>query len=771
MRTAVRVQHLARPVGGGSVAPSDPGGIPLLPGQLGPNSRMVIEVAWGADPKGDAARWSWTDVTRDALVSDGQAFQFSYGRPDESSQTTPATGSITFLDPVGKYSIGGYSPNYPNVKQNVPIRLRVDVNGTGFTTIFQGNIIGLTPDWDESAKVATMAAELAGTMQQLDHPTGKGNPLSCPERYMLSASPAPVVYYPLNDGSQATFGRALIASGPGQNGTPIAEVRPGLQGVTASPYLGQGRIATWLDEGASLKENAAIVAFVPLSPYQTAQFAGGVLCSFASGDGETGDVWEFGLAENASAQVTWALVADCAARTVSISDGNSLVVTQPEEILFDGQPHYVLLTTTKSGSDTFFSAACDGIGFISYLATGRAFQHVWSMVLFNSSKTERSFAHLGAWVNGLVPGLFDTAYQMLGANLHTELQGYTENALDRIKKLRDQSGESVTVIGPSSPDTETAVMGVQPTDDLLAAFRRCADADQGVLYDGTGPGLTYLARSQIESQPAALTVDVAQKTLAPGFRPKYDTERRVNVANARKLYGSQAIFERTDGPTGTAAIGTYDNGSIEVNIDDDDRVLDFAGWLVNLGTVDGYQYPEVSFNVRAVPSLAYGLINLRPGQRLDLINVRQVFPTFPTDTIELLVEGVGMSVQDRGDWLITFQCSLYEPWRIIVLAADVGDTGEYVGRLDSDGTYLGATALAGATSFNVFTPSGPLWTTAADDFPLWVLFGDVPVRVTAISAPVGITQAFTCDPLPVTKSAGSEVRMWHPGVLRMGGPF
>jgi hypothetical protein len=770
MRTALRIPHLARRVGGGSVAPSDPGGVPLLPRQLGAGSRLLIEVAWGADPTGDPARWSWTDVTRDARLDDGEAVEFSYGRPDWVSQSSPARGSLTFFDPAGKYSIGGYSPNWPNVKINVPIRVRADVNGTGFNVLFQGNIVGLEPTWDETGRVALMAATLAGTMERLDHPNGTGQELSCPQRFMLSASPTPVVYFPLNDGSQATFGRALITSGAGQNGTPIAEVRPGLQGVTASPYLGQGRIATWLDEGASLKENAAIVGFVPLSPYQTVQFVGGVLCSFASGDGEVGDVWEFGLAENASAQVTWALVADCAARTVSISDGNSLVVTQPEEILFDGQPHYVVLETTKVGSDTYFVALCDGISFISYVATGRPFQHVWSMLLFNSSKTERSFAHLGAWVNGFVPDVFDTAYQMLGANLHTELQGFTENAIDRIKKLRAQSGERVEIIGPGTPDYETAVMGVQPTDDLLSAFRRCEAADQGMLYDGGSSGLTYITRGTLECQTASITVDVATRQLYPAFRPRFDTQRRVNVATALKLYGSQAIYERTDGLSGTAAIGPYD-GSIEVNIDDDARVLDFAGWLTNLGTAEGYQFPEVSFNVGAVPELAYRLSLVRPGQRLDLVNARTVFATFPLDTVELLIEGVAMTVQTEGEWIISLQCSLYEPWRIIVAAADTGDTGEFVGRYESDGTYLGATAVAGATSFNVFTPTGPLWTTAADDFPMIVLLGEVPVRVTAISAPVGTTQTITCDPLPVTKSAGSEVRMGHPGVLRMGGQF
>jgi hypothetical protein len=73
------------------------------------------------------------------------------------------------------------------------------------------------------------------------------------------------------------------------------------------------------------------------------------------------------------------------------------------------------------------------------------------------------------------------------------------------------------------------------------------------------------------------------------------------------------------------------------------------------------------------------------------------------------------------------------------------------------------------TSIDVATTSGPLWTTADDDFPLVVDMAGIPVTVTDITG-ASSPQTFTVDPDTVTKDlpAGSDVSVWYPPVLGLG---
>lgn len=769
MRTALMAPGWGRNPAGPAMGASTPG-VPLLPKILGPNARISVEIAWGADPVGNPDLWSWTDVTTDVRQSDGNQLSFSYGRPTES-QGTQVTGGMRVTNTSKRYSKGGASPNYPNVKLNVPIRVRIDPDGAGFVIAFEGNIVGYRPAWDTSGKVATVDLEFAGTLRRLAQGS---NAVSCPQRYLTTVSPTPNIYYPLNDGPLATFGRPAIQGAGTQNGAGKAEVRPATPGYPASPYLGEGRLAPWLPEGSSLKDFAVILAFLPLKPLVTTEWALAVLVSFSPGGGTAGDVTSIGISEEPSGAQTWAMSMDYAAGTISLIGPSGTLLTQPEEILFDGQIHLVNLLLIKSGSDLTFYALCDGITFANVNIVGRAIQHPWSALLFNSSQSERFFGHLAVWFNGFRPVMSISAEhtrEMLGGNFHVNIGGfsnnYTETAIRRMTKLRTQSRVTLDIVGDTGATSDTAVVGVQPTEDIVQLFARCADADQGILFDGNGPGLTYVAREAVENQPAAMTIDVgANKQLYPEFAPKDDDERTVNKVKASKLYGSEYTYEATDGPAGTVSIGTYDNGDIEVNIDDDDALQDFAGWVVNLGTVDGYQYPTVTFNVRSSPELARPLLQLRPGSRIDLVNVLAVFPTHSDDVISLLVNGVNMAIAAEGEWTVTLQCSPYEPWRIIRLAATAGDTDEFVGHLLPDNVILGDSITVGATSMTVTTVSGPVWTQAADDFPQYVLAGGNRLRVTAVAGATS-PQTFTIDPSPVAIPANLPVVPWQPHVLRL----
>lgn len=77
---------------------------------------------------------------------------------------------------------------------------------------------------------------------------------------------------------------------------------------------------------------------------------------------------------------------------------------------------------------------------------------------------------------------------------------------------------------------------------------------------------------------------------------------------------------------------------------------------------------------------------------------------------------------------------------------------------------------AGNTSIKVYTPVGsnptsaPLWTTVADDYPLYLEVDGLKVRATACTGS-GRTQTFTVDALAVGRALGSSVNVWNLPVL------
>jgi len=87
-------------------------------------------------------------------------------------------------------------------------------------------------------------------------------------------------------------------------------------------------------------------------------------------------------------------------------------------------------------------------------------------------------------------------------------------------------------------------------------------------------------------------------------------------------------------------------------------------------------------------------------------------------------------------------------------------------RLDTDGSEVTVRAEKGFTTLTVSaTPA--LWTTAADDYPLWLEVDGLPVRATACTG-ASSPQTFTIDPLPVPRAVGALVQLWQPRVLGMG---
>ncbi|MFD8494273.1 hypothetical protein [Amycolatopsis sp. NPDC059657] len=92
-----------------------------FPGVFG----VRVEMAFGANPSGDPASWSWTDVSADLL---SQPIGIERGRQDEMSHVQSSAATVTLDNTRGDYTPGRTgSPIYPNVVLGVPMRIWADL--------------------------------------------------------------------------------------------------------------------------------------------------------------------------------------------------------------------------------------------------------------------------------------------------------------------------------------------------------------------------------------------------------------------------------------------------------------------------------------------------------------------------------------------------------------------------------------------------------------------------------------------------------------------
>lgn len=308
-------------------------------------------------------------------------------------------------------------------------------------------------------------------------------------------------------------------------------------------------------------------------------------------------------------------------------------------------------------------------------------------------------------------------------------------------------------------------MGVQLTDVPLNLLRECETADIGVLYDGYTAGLSYVCGQNRSDLPASLTADMALNQVDDPFTPVDDDQRNRNLWTVSRPGGAvPAVYQDKTGTLGTDAIGIYAD-SKTVNVWTDPLLPDYPSWFVHLGTVEGYRYPVLNLDLVGTSALVGAWVLCGLIDRMDLLNVSTNAPQHAAGTVSLVLEGYTETLTPY-QWKVAANASRFDPWRVLLLAADTGDTGAFIGRLDTDGSTVHTTVAAGATSIIVDTPTGPLWTTAADDVPLTVLIGGIVVTVTAITG-ASSPQTFTVSGATVTKTltAGTAVNVAVPATL------
>jgi len=655
----------------------------FLPDLFGGLGRQAIEMAFGADLHADPGTWVWYDVTRYVLWNN--AMNINPGRLDEGSQTSPATCAFVLRDDNGDFNRDNvYGPYYPNIGIGVPTRARLDVGG-GWSVRFQGETSGMTPGWDTSGNFAYVTVAAAGVMHRLS----QGNiPLRAPLLRSI-ISDQPVAYWQLND--PAGSASAVNAVSGGVALTPQGTVTFG----QASDLAGTDAVAELAADAAltgTLTTNTStsflgIDLWVKLYLQTSSALAAGLMNMTLTGGGilsftlnafnsQVPPVPGFQFVAEDSTFATW---------TLDSGLGTPGSAVDP----FDGNWHHVYVTLTTVGSNTTWRLYVDGTLADSNTITGFNLGHVGQVNLTNTAAGGQpagtdpiSFGGLALQSN---PAAVD------GYQAGTGYAG--ETATDRLARLCDEENVHIEIHGSSRQ-----AMGAQTTATFMTLVRECEAVDNGLLYDGFGPGLSYTCIDELYNAGAALVLDATAGQVLPAFAPVGDDQRVRNRFEASRTAGATAAFEATAGRLGTARIDPYESSAV-VNVETDGDLGSQASWRVRLGTAESARYPRLSFNLAKSPTLALRWLTTRLFQRVDVDNVDDVYPTMPAILVQQVLQGYSERWNSK-QWEITANLSQWEPYQVAVY-----DSSRYA----SDGSYLAAAVDTTATSWVVTTPSGPLW--------------------------------------------------------------
>lgn len=230
-----------------------------------------------------------------------------------------------------------------------------------------------------------------------------------------------------------------------------------------------------------------------------------------------------------------------------------------------------------------------------------------------------------------------------------------ERAADRFTRLCTEQGIAYELKGNR---LDTAHMGPQPDDNIINVLQQIEDFDRGFLYEPTVfAGLGYRTYTNMVGKTPLLIADYSKGQISPPFLPTEDDFLTRNKVTVSRTNGSSVVAQLTTGSMSTQdppnGVGEYDF-SITVNAFQDSDLSQVATRILNLGTVDDYRYPNVTFDLTrsAVAGLFATLNAMREGDYMQILN-----PLAPVinGTVKQITVGFILEISARK-FVITFNC-------------------------------------------------------------------------------------------------------------------
>ncbi|MCZ7414321.1 hypothetical protein [Streptomyces sp. WMMC897] len=549
------------------------------------------------------------------------------------------------------------------------------VDDTGLTWTLEGGalvstwyprLIGTVPRWPvqwQPGGPAETPIQVWGPLRAL----AQGQPAlpSTLRRRIPSADPAPLAYWPMEGGRDASEAASGLSAGAPLTLTGVQwAADDSLGGAAALPTLGTSARLYGTVSGATAGGWHAEMVYRLDELPATEQTVLRLWLSGASG----------------GARSVRVRVSTSGVRIQALDEDNGIVAnvlhTDPDALAdFAGSWNRLAIFSFQDGGTCRISAAWRNVSEVSYwyvttswtgTTVGRitAAQGAWG-----ADWQGAAIGHLAVWDVGgtstTTPGI--TIYD--GAD-----DGYAgELAADRMRRLAQEEQRHLGVLGEPEPQQR---VGPQGQDSYLALVQEAADADGGLLYEQrwAAETLAYMPRSALYNRAPAMVLDYTEGVLADGTEPQDDDRDIRNLVTVTRRDGGSATAELTEGPRGTQpppdGLGPRPD-TPTLNLHSDDQTEPIAWWRLHLGTAAGsYRWPKVVLNLRN-PRLAN-----RVQEYLDYVDVGAVLRltnlpvwTAPGD-VDLVVENVVEHISTTR-WTVELTCSPAEPWTAGVV---VGET-------------------------------------------------------------------------------------------------
>lgn len=679
--------------------------------------------AIGADLTADPATWVFTDST--AKIREKQKVTIERGRRARVGQVQATRVSATAENADGRFA--RHNPlgvNFGLLKKHTP--QRVDIDGVTRATTF---LTGTPPKWDPSEQDQTVTLQSVGILDLLSRGRDLGSAMRRTMGGISSDDQRPIMYYPMEDGSNATqFASAVVGRPPV---TIPDQIRPGadssLAGSSALPSWDVPATLSMPVPGYSSSQWVAMwtinIPSQPVTDRYAAQMysTGGTVARWAvlvepSG---TDEIALRGY-DAGGTQVTAAVISLASgdlATTADFYGHNFLLIASAEQ---DGANIVCRLTLVRE--DGLTTAVDTG----SIAGTVGVMTGDWYL-----------YSGVDATIQGHAVLYVDPALDI--AALYADpaacdqaraLSGFSgEQAHERLIRLCREEGIRLQVTGSTS-----ALMGPQLPASVLANARACEDVDLGVLAESMDWGLSYLCLAErYNVATPAIQLDYAAGEIAPPWEPTDDDQQFFNKVVATRPSGSSVIAADQASIDDVGEYGTTTRPQVYT----DGQLTDHAGFSLRLGLCDELTWPNVKPNILAAPALLADWLTTTTGSEMWVVG--HPAPLAP-DTIKQVIEG---STETYGEISVDISVILSpaSPYTIAVVEDDD------LGRADTDGMVITAAIDDDDLSclLATTTATSTLATTDGAQFPVDLrltpdlrMLGEV-ITVNDIDAPAAIT--------------------------------
>jgi hypothetical protein len=673
--------------------------------------KPTIEAAFGADPSGDPAGWSWTNLTSRLVVEDG--VPITRGRTDWSSRCTPASVTCTLLNTDGALTPGNPSSVYwPNVDRTTPIRVSVPYGTGTSTTRLLAFAVAWAPLWDTGLAKVVVKVKAAGRLELLARGEDPQSPLfrslTGVSSFLSGGSPLPVAYWPCEDEAGALNAASPI---PGVRAMDVS----GVSFASDSELPGSEALPT-------LSTGATLVGTIP--PYTpTTRWVATLVLHIPNAVTAATTVLEVGTTGTAA---YWRIIVEATGIRLRAYDSSVTQIldtaltfgTSFSAAKFFGHWNYLQLQVDQNGANIDYSlvvqCTADNVGGV--LAATLASRTIGIGRFVNTTATaDLDGASVGHY------GFISDPTRNTDAVIAMTGYRHLEDALQRFQRICLEEGLQYSADGALEP-VGAMLMGPQPvgTVDEILADIEAANAG-GTIHDG-GPdgGLRFTLRNSRYNATVGMTINLTAKELAPGFEPTLDSEGFANDVTVSQAGGSPARFVNT---ASVAKVGRFPGPGATANLYSFGDVEQVAAWVTHVSSTPGMRYRTIEINLLKTPTLAAAWLASRIGSRIQVTNL---MAGHPPGAVDVFLEGYTENLSPM--WTATLNCSPAAPWQVF----QEGDST--LARLHLDGQTVNTTAASNAGSLSVATAAGkPLLPTAAGEMPMRILVAGAELNVTAVS--------------------------------------